>query len=165
MEWWEHLWLNEGFATWVGWLAVDHIFPEWNVWVSFVNEDMPRALYLDALRSSHPIEVAVNDPAEIHQIFDAISYYKGASVIRMLSSWLGVDVFLAGVRRYLRKHKLGNASTADLWEALSEEAGVDVSQFMTLWTKRVGVSRLLSASEFQLMLYELALFEVPCTNR
>lgn len=165
MEWWEHLWLNEGFATWVGWLAVDHIFPEWNVWVSFVNEDMPRALYLDALRSSHPIEVAVNDPAEIHQIFDAISYYKGASVIRMLSSWLGVDVFLAGVRRYLRKHKLGNASTADLWEALSEEAGVDVSQFMALWTKRVGVSRLLSASEFQLMLYELALFEVPCTNR
>ncbi|KAI9491733.1 aminopeptidase [Zychaea mexicana] len=138
MEWWEHLWLNEGFATWVGWLAVDHIFPEWNVWVSFVNEDVPRALNLDALRSSHPIEVAVNDPAEIHQIFDAISYYKGASVIRMLSSWLSVDTFLAGVRRYLQKHKLGNASTTDLWNALSEEAGVDVSKFMTLWTKSVG---------------------------
>ncbi|KAG0164361.1 Aminopeptidase 2 mitochondrial [Apophysomyces sp. BC1034] len=138
MEWWDHLWLNEGFATWVGWLAVDHIFPDWDVWTSFVNEDMPRALNLDALRSSHPIEVAVNDPAEIHQIFDAISYYKGASVIRMLSSWLGVDTFLAGVRRYLHRHKLGNASTNDLWVALSEEAGVDVSNFMTLWTKRVG---------------------------
>ncbi|ORE08615.1 hypothetical protein BCV72DRAFT_86089 [Rhizopus microsporus var. microsporus] len=138
MEWWDHLWLNEGFATWVGWLAVDEIFPEWEVWTSFVNNDMPRALSLDALRSSHPIEVAVNDPAEIHQIFDAISYYKGASVIRMLSSWLGIDTFLAGVRRYLRRHKLGNASTGDLWAALSEEANQDVSQFMTLWTKRIG---------------------------
>ncbi|KAG0173479.1 hypothetical protein DFQ28_007122 [Apophysomyces sp. BC1034] len=138
MEWWEHLWLNEGFATWVGWLAVDSIFPEFNVWTSFVNDDMPRALNLDALRSSHPIEVAVNDPSEIHQIFDAISYYKGASVIRMLSSWLGVDTFMAGVRRYLHRHKFGNASTNDLWTALSEEAGVDVSQFMVLWTQRVG---------------------------
>ncbi|KAI8393953.1 aminopeptidase [Radiomyces spectabilis] len=138
MEWWDHLWLNEGFATWVGWLAVDQIFPDWDVWTSFVNEDMPRALNLDALRSSHPIEVAVNDPAEIHQIFDAISYYKGASVIRMLSSWLGVETFLAGVRRYIQRHKLANASTNDLWTALSEEAGVDVSKFMTLWTKRVG---------------------------
>ncbi|KAI8578103.1 hypothetical protein K450DRAFT_249048 [Umbelopsis ramanniana AG] len=138
MEWWDHLWLNEGFATWVGWLAVDHVFPDWDVWTSFVNEDMPRALSLDALRSSHPIEVAVNDPAEIHQIFDAISYYKGASVIRMLSSWLGVDVFLAGVRRYLHRHKFGNASTGDLWAALSEVAGVDVSKFMQLWTKNVG---------------------------
>ncbi|KAG1469429.1 hypothetical protein G6F56_003261 [Rhizopus delemar] len=138
MEWWDHLWLNEGFATWVGWLAVDQIFPEWEVWTSFVNEDMPRALTLDALRSSHPIEVTVNDPAEIHQIFDAISYYKGASVIRMLSSWLGVDTFLAGVRLYIQRHKLGNASTGDLWTALSEEAKLDVSEFMTLWTKRVG---------------------------
>jgi aminopeptidase 2 len=138
MEWWDHLWLNEGFATWVGWLAVDNIFPEWDVWTSFVNEDMPRALSLDALRSSHPIEVTVNDPAEIHQIFDAISYYKGASVIRMLSSWLGVETFLAGVRLYIRRHKWGNASTGDLWISLSEEANVDVSKFMTLWTKRVG---------------------------
>ncbi|KAI9303207.1 aminopeptidase [Cunninghamella echinulata] len=138
MKWWNELWLNESFATWVGWLAVDNIFPDWDVWTSFVNEDMPRALNLDALRSSHPIDVAVNDPAEIHQIFDAISYYKGASVIRMLSSWLGVETFLAGVRRYVRRHKLSNASTDDLWDALSEQAGVDVSQFMDLWTKRVG---------------------------
>lgn len=138
MEWWDHLWLNEGFATWVGWLAVDNIFPDWDVWTSFVNEDMPRALNLDALRSSHPIEVTVNDPAEIHQIFDAISYYKGASVIRMLSSWLGVETFLKGVRLYVQRHKWGNASTNDLWIALSEEANVDVSKFMTLWTKRVG---------------------------
>ncbi|RUS32674.1 hypothetical protein BC938DRAFT_474639 [Jimgerdemannia flammicorona] len=99
---------------------------------------MPRALTLDALRSSHPIEVAVGEAEEIRQIFDAISYTKGASVIRMLSSWLGVDVFLAGIRRYLHRHKYQNAKTLDLWNALSEEAGVDVGVFMHLWTKRVG---------------------------
>ncbi|CAO3593307.1 unnamed protein product [Absidia cylindrospora] len=149
MKWWNELWLNESFATWVGWLAVDDIYPDWDVWTSFVNEDMPRALNLDALRSSHPIDVAVNDPAEIHQIFDAISYYKGASVIRMLSSWLGVETFLAGVRRYVRRHKLSNASTDDLWVALSEEAGVDVSKFMDLWTKRVGYPVLCVTQESQ----------------
>ncbi|CAO3614306.1 unnamed protein product [Cunninghamella blakesleeana] len=138
MQWWNELYLNEAFATWVGWLATDHLFPEWDIWTSFVNEDMPRALKLDSLRSSHPIEVDVADAAEIHQIFDAISYDKGASVIRMLSSWLGVDTFLAGVRRYIQKHKWANASSNDLWSALSEEAQLDVSKFMTLWTKRVG---------------------------
>ncbi|KAI8341908.1 peptidase family M1-domain-containing protein [Chlamydoabsidia padenii] len=138
MQWWNELYLNEAFATWVGWLAVDHIYPEWDIWTSFVNDDMPRALKLDALRSSHAIEVDVADASEIHQIFDAISYDKGASVIRMLSSWLGVDTFLAGVRRYIQKHKLGNASSNDLWMALYEETGMDVSKFMTLWTKHVG---------------------------
>ncbi|RUP43712.1 hypothetical protein BC936DRAFT_136832 [Jimgerdemannia flammicorona] len=138
MEWWDHLWLNEGFATWVGWLAADNLNPDWDVWTAFVDGDMPRALVLDSLRSSHPIEVAVCDPSEINQIFDAISYHKGASVIRMLSSWLGVDVFLAGVRRYLHRHKYGNASTGDLWNALGEEAGIDVGGFMQLWTKEIG---------------------------
>ncbi|ORX60726.1 aminopeptidase [Hesseltinella vesiculosa] len=138
MQWWNELYLNEAFATWVGWLAVDHIYPEWDIWTSFVNDDMPRALKLDSLRSSHPIEVDVADASEIHQIFDAISYDKGASVIRMLSSWLGVDTFLAGVRRYIQRHKWENASSDNLWTALSEEAGLDVSKFMTLWTKHVG---------------------------
>ncbi|KAI8393668.1 aminopeptidase [Radiomyces spectabilis] len=138
MAWWDHLWLNEGFATWVGWLAVDKLFPEWNVWTSFVVEDMQKGLQLDALRSSHPIEVVVNDPSEIHQIFDSISYSKGASVIRMLSSWLGVDTFLAGVRRYVQLHKYDNASTDDLWAALGEVAGVNVSAVMTMWTAQVG---------------------------
>ncbi|RKP12682.1 peptidase M1, membrane alanine aminopeptidase [Piptocephalis cylindrospora] len=86
MEWWSHLWLNEGFATWVGELACDHIHPEWDVWTRFVVDDVQRGLHLDSLRSSHPIEVEVRDAAEIGQIFDAISYSKGGSVIRMLSS-------------------------------------------------------------------------------
>ncbi|KAF9157238.1 hypothetical protein DFQ26_008950 [Actinomortierella ambigua] len=139
MEWWDHLWLNEGFATWVGTLAVDHLFPDWDTWATFVVDDFQRGLNLDSLRSSHPIEVPVADPHEIHQIFDAISYSKGASVIRMLSNWLTLDVFLAGIRRYLKKHIYQNASTDDLWNALSEESGINVREFMNTWTRVIGV--------------------------
>ncbi|KAG0220143.1 peptidase family M1-domain-containing protein [Mortierella sp. GBAus27b] len=139
MEWWDHLWLNEGFATWVGTLAVDHLFPEWDTWPSFIVSDMQRGISLDSLRSSHPIEVPVSDPHEIHQIFDSISYSKGASVIRMLSNWLTVDVFLAGIRRYLKKHTYKNATTDDLWAALSEESKIDVGEFMKTWTRVIGL--------------------------
>ncbi|RHZ45063.1 hypothetical protein Glove_692g11 [Diversispora epigaea] len=138
MEWWDHLWLNEGFATWVGYLAVDKIFPDWDIWTQFVSEAFQRGLQLDSLKSSHQIEVPVNDPSEISQIFDAISYYKGASVIRMLSNYLGENVFLAGVRRYLKKHEYGNASTNDLWNSLAEESGKDISEFISIWTRKVG---------------------------
>ncbi|KAG0040333.1 hypothetical protein BGZ82_003638 [Podila clonocystis] len=139
MEWWDHLWLNEGFATWVGTLAVDHLFPDWDTWANFTINEYQQGLSLDSLRSSHPIEVPVADPHEIHQIFDAISYSKGASVIRMLSNWLTVDVFLAGIRRYLKKHIYQNATTNDLWDALKEESGVDVREFMDTWTRVIGV--------------------------
>ncbi|RIA85787.1 aminopeptidase [Glomus cerebriforme] len=138
MEWWTHLWLNEGFATWVGYLAVDKLFPDWEIWNQYVTDGFQRGLQLDSLRSAHPIEVPVNDSSEIHQIFDAISYYKGANVIRMLSTFLGEKVFLSGVKRYLMRHKFSNASTNDLWKALTEESGNDVSKFMTLWTKMPG---------------------------
>jgi aminopeptidase 2 len=138
MEWWSDLWLNEGFATWVGNYAVDKLFPEWHFWDTFVVEDVQSGLSLDCLRSSHPIEVEVQDPAEIDQIFDDISYSKGGSVIRMLSAYLTEDVFLEGIRQYLKKHAYGNASTADLWAQLSETSGQDVSEFMNLWTKQTG---------------------------
>ncbi|CAG8673014.1 3737_t:CDS:10, partial [Ambispora leptoticha] len=138
MEWWDHLWLNEGFATWVGYLAIDEIFPEWDIWTQYVVESYQLGLQLDSLRSSHPIEVPVNNPSEILQIFDAISYHKGSSVIRMLASYLDVDVFYAGIRRYLKAHLYGNASTNDLWENLSKESGHDVGRYMAGWTRKVG---------------------------
>ncbi|KAJ2304909.1 hypothetical protein IWW54_005250, partial [Coemansia sp. RSA 2705] len=138
MEWWSELWLNEGFATWVGTLAVDHVFPEYHVWTQFLVDDLQRALALDALRSSHPIQVPVRRSAEISQIFDAISYSKGASAIRMLSSYIGLDSFFRGVRAYLKKHQYANASTRDLWDALSEASGVDVTAFMAIWTGTIG---------------------------
>ncbi|KAJ2493003.1 hypothetical protein IWW37_001007 [Coemansia sp. RSA 2050] len=138
MEWWSELWLNEGFATWVGTLAVDHVYPEYHIWTQFLVDDLQRALALDALRSSHPIQVPVRRSSEISQIFDAISYSKGGSAIRMLSSYIGLESFFKGVRAYLRKHKYANASTEDLWIALSEASGVNVSQFMALWTRTIG---------------------------
>ncbi|KAJ1919335.1 hypothetical protein H4219_002023 [Mycoemilia scoparia] len=138
MEWWSELWLNEGFATWVGTLAVDYIYPEWNSWTTFIVDDFDRALQLDSKRSSHPIQVPVPRSSQITQIFDAISYSKGASTIRMLSSFIGLDTFLKGIRQYLKKHKYNNASTDDLWSALSDASGQDVSKFMNLWTKQVG---------------------------
>ncbi|KAF9100853.1 Aminopeptidase 2 mitochondrial [Mortierella sp. AM989] len=138
MDWWDYLWLNEGFATWVGNLAVSKFFPEWDNWSYFIADGFQMGLALDALRSSHPIEVPCKHPHEIHQIFDAISYYKGASCIRMLSSWLGLDVFLEGIRIYMKKHAYKNTSTEDLWAALSEASGTDVGQFMNAWIKQVG---------------------------
>ncbi|OMH84586.1 Aminopeptidase 1 [Zancudomyces culisetae] len=148
MEWWSELWLNEGFATWVGNLAVDYVFPEWQTWTQFLVDDYSRALTMDSMRSSHAIQVPVKRPADISQIFDIISYSKGASTIRMLSAYLGLDTFLQGIRLYLSRHKYDNASTDDLWAALSETSGRDVAKFMKLWTKTVGYPLLtVSASE------------------
>jgi aminopeptidase 2 len=90
------------------------------------------------LRSSHPIEVPVKRADEISQIFDAISYSKGSCVLRMISKYLGEDVFMEGIRRYLKKHAFGNTQTGDLWAALSDASGKDVEQVMDIWTKKVG---------------------------
>ena len=138
MDWWNELWLNEGFATWVGWYAVDHFYPEHQVWSQFVTEAMQTAQTLDALRASHAVEVAVRDALEVAQIFDAISYLKGSSVIRMLVAHLGIQDFLQGIAAYLKKHAYGNAKTVDLWAALSESSGKDVTNFMDPWIRKIG---------------------------
>jgi puromycin-sensitive aminopeptidase len=138
MEWWTHLWLNEGFATWAAELAVDHLFPSWQQWMQFVSTTFAAALRLDALRSSHPIEVEIARAQQVNEIFDAISYCKGASVIRMLANYLGLEVFRDGLRRYLRKFTYGNASTDDLWHALEEESGKPIAQMMRSWTRQTG---------------------------
>ncbi|KAH9882917.1 hypothetical protein J1614_000283 [Plenodomus biglobosus] len=138
MDWWSELWLNEGFATWVGWLAIDHLYPDWNVWGQFVTDSVQQAFALDALRTSHPIEVPVYDGLEVDQIFDHISYLKGSSVIRMLSAHLGEKVFLQGVADYLKAHQYSNATTNDLWSALSKASGQDVNSFMDFWVRKIG---------------------------
>ncbi|KAJ6004839.1 Alanine/arginine aminopeptidase [Penicillium herquei] len=138
MDWWNELWLNEGFATWVGWLAVDHFHPDWNIWSQFVAEGVQQAFHLDSLRASHPIEVPVRNALEVDQIFDHISYLKGSSVIRMLSVHLGRETFLRGVADYLKSHAYGNATTNDLWSALSKASGQDVHAFMDPWIRKIG---------------------------
>ncbi|TIB62326.1 hypothetical protein E3P77_03857 [Wallemia ichthyophaga] len=136
---WHGLWLNEAFATLVGEIIViDRIRPEWKVYSEFITQHLHRALDLDALKSSHPIQVPVKDPATINQIFDAISYSKGGSVLRMLSNMVGEETFLKGVSIYLKKHLYGNAETQDLWNGIAEAAGIDVQAIMDPWTLKQG---------------------------
>ncbi|EXB57658.1 Puromycin-sensitive aminopeptidase [Morus notabilis] len=137
MEWWTHLWLNEGFATWVSYLATDSLFPEWKVWTQFLDESV-EGLRLDGLEESHPIEVEINHASEIDEIFDAISYRKGASVIRMLQSYLGAEPFQRSLASYIKKHAYSNAKTEDLWDALEEGSGEPVNRLMNSWTKQQG---------------------------
>lgn len=147
MDWWDELWLNEGFATWVGWHAVDHLHPEWQVWAQFVNEGMEAAFRLDGIRASHPIHVPVRDALDINQIFDSISYLKGCSAIRMLANHLGVETFLKGVSNYLKAHAYGNAKTQALWQALGDASGKDVNEIMHPWISKIGHPVLTVAEE------------------
>lgn len=138
MDFWDGLWLNEGFATWMSWYSCNEFYPEWKVWQTFVIDTLQGALGLDGLRSSHPIEVPVHRAEDINQIFDAISYSKGSAVLRMISKYLGEDTFIDGVRRYIKKHAWGNTKTSDLWDALGEASGKDVAHVMDIWTKNIG---------------------------
>ena len=138
MAWWNDLWLNESFASWIGDKAVDSIYPEWEMWTQFVSSDTNTALSLDGLKNSHPIEQKVNDPAEIGQLFDAISYSKGGSILRMLEHFLGEETFRDGLRSYISKHQYGNAVTEDLWNALSANSNANVSKIMNTWVQQTG---------------------------
>lgn len=138
MEWWNGLWLNEGFATWMSWFSCNEFYPDWRVWETYVGDNLQSSLGLDALRSSHPIEVPVSKADEINQIFDAISYSKGSSVLKMLANYVGEDNFIKGVSEYLKLHKYSNTKTEDLWDALEKASGKNVAKVMDTWTKKVG---------------------------
>lgn len=138
MKWWDELWLNEGFATWVGYAAVDFLYPEWDIFKEFVSQSLQTALNLDSLRNSHPIEVPVVDALDIDQVFDTISYLKGASTILMISNYLGTDLFLKGVALYLKRNEFGNATSHDLWGAIGEVANLPIDHVMNSWIKKVG---------------------------
>ena len=138
MKWWNDLWLNESFASWMGDKAVDAIHPEWDMWTQFLTSDTASAFSLDGLTNSHPIEQEVNNPAEIGQLFDAISYSKGGSVLRMLEDYIGAESFRVGISNYLNKHSYGNAETSDLWDALGEASGKPVAEVMNSWVQQTG---------------------------
>lgn len=138
MEWWTHLWLNEGFASYIEYLAVDELFPEWDIWTQFATNDTGIALRLDGLKNTHPVEVVVHHPDEIGEIFDAISYSKGASIIRMLADYLGHDKFRDGLRYYLKKHSYKNTETIHLWEAFEKVSKKKVTKIMRNWTGKSG---------------------------
>ena len=138
MKWWNDLWLNESFASWMGDKATDWLHPEWDMWTQFLTHDTNRGLSLDGLANSHPIEQDVKNPAEIGQLFDAISYSKGASILRMLEQFLGEETFKSGLRNYLKEHAYANATTHDLWKSLEEASGLPVNQIMESWTTQTG---------------------------
>ncbi|XP_050529009.1 puromycin-sensitive aminopeptidase isoform X2 [Daktulosphaira vitifoliae] len=138
MEWWTHLWLNEGYASFVEFLCVEYLFPEYDIWTQFVTDTYIRSLELDALNNSHPIEIPVGHPSEIDEIFDDISYNKGASVIRMLHNFIGDEDFRKGMNLYLTKHQYSNTFTEDLWAALEEASNKPVKAVMSTWTLQKG---------------------------
>ncbi|MGI0087774.1 MAG: M1 family metallopeptidase [Nitrosotalea sp.] len=138
MKWWNDLWLNESFATFMATKAVDKIYPKWDFWDQFLISEMTGGLSLDSLKSSHPIDVDVKSPAEVRQIFDEISYNKGGSVIMMLENFIGQENFQKGLHSYLKKHEYSNATTEDLWNSLGAASKKPVRQMMNTWVKQVG---------------------------
>lgn len=142
-KWWDDLWLNEGFATFVEFLGVDYIEPEWRIHEQFVTEELHDCLKVDSLPSSHQISIPVNSPQEINEIFDYISYMKGGAVIRMMEHFLTRPIFTKGLNNYLKTLKYSNAEQADLWRHLTEAQEndsnrVDIGPVMNTWTLQVG---------------------------
>ncbi|KAL7752420.1 hypothetical protein RI367_001954 [Sorochytrium milnesiophthora] len=138
---WDDLWLNEGFAMWAGTLGISKLFPEWDIWTSFLLEAQGTALEYDKPRSSHPMHVDMLDPQEVMEAMlrrDTILYDKSASVFHMLNNWLGPDIFLKGIRHYLTKHQYSNVIPSDLWDALAQVSGQDVRSFMNRWITVIG---------------------------
>ena len=132
MKWWNGLWLNEAFATFMELAAVDEFRPDWQRWVAFTNE-RAAAFAVDSLASTRPIEFPVHSPEEAEGMFDLLTYQKGASVLRMLEQYLGHDGFRAGIRLYLKTHEFANAETTELWDAIEEATGEPVRHIMDTW--------------------------------
>src|SRR5581483_9509968 len=137
MKWWDDLWLNEAFATWMAFKIVDDWKPEWRMWNNF-EPHRAAALALDALANTHPIYAEVENAAQATENFDAITYEKGASVVRMIEHYLGPQKFRVGVRSYIRRHREANAVAADLWRALEQASGQPVAQVAKVWIRQPG---------------------------
>ncbi|KAJ6638248.1 Aminopeptidase N [Pseudolycoriella hygida] len=145
-KWWNLLWLNEGFASYMEYLGVDAIEPKWKSMEQFVVHELQGVFLLDSLSSSHKIEVEVKNPEEINEIFDRISYGKGATILRMMDHFLTTAVFRAGLTNYLNKLSYGVADQDDLWSFFTEEArkaqvfdnSTSVKEIMDTWTLQTG---------------------------
>jgi aminopeptidase N len=137
MRWWDDIWLNEGFATWMANRPLQAWKPEWNIAVDEELETQ-KALTLDALQSTHAIRSAVSTPAEIDAAFDPISYEKGAAVLRMIEHYVGADAFRTGINTYLQAHAYGNATSEDFWNAIAAASGKPVDRILPTFITQVG---------------------------
>ncbi|VDN01448.1 unnamed protein product [Thelazia callipaeda] len=138
MKWWTDLWLKEGFASFMEYMFVSANYPCFKIWLHFVNDELAAGFELDSLRNSHPIEVEIDNPNELDEIYDSITYAKSNSINRMLCNYLDEAVFQKGLQIYLEKFKYRNAETNDLWRALSEASGQDITKLMSTWTQQMG---------------------------
>src|SRR5438128_2021356 len=147
MGWWDNLWLNEGFASWMGSKCTAHFNPDWEIWMArTVQRDPTRrsgiakevAMEGDARSTTHPIQQPIANEAEANSAFDDITYRKGESFLRMLESFLGENIFGDGIRRYIAAHKYSNSTTADLWNALGKASGKPVGEIAAAWTEQPG---------------------------
>jgi aminopeptidase N len=138
MAWWDNLWLNEGFASWMGTKCNDHFNPQWRIWLR-ANSAKEHAMATDALSTTHPIQQPVRTESEADSAFDEITYQKGQSFLRMLESYLGEEDFRAGIRAYTQAHKFSNSTTADLWSALAGSSKKPVSAIAASWTEQPGL--------------------------
>jgi puromycin-sensitive aminopeptidase len=137
MAWWDDLWLNEAFATWMAYKIVDDWRPSWRIWMDF-EAGKGAALALDALVSAHPIRAEIKNAEEAGESFDAITYEKGGAVLRMLEGFLGADRFRDGIRLYMRRHREGNATADNLWAALGEASGQPILEMANGWIRQTG---------------------------
>ena len=137
MVWWDDLWLNEAFATWMAYKIVDQWRPEWRVWMDF-EVGKGAALHLDALKSAHPIRAEIHNAEEAGESFDAITYEKGGAVLRMIEGYLGEEKFRDGIRLYMRKHRESNATADDLWGALAQSSGQPILELANGWIRTTG---------------------------
>ncbi|MEM0141241.1 MAG: M1 family metallopeptidase [Thermoplasmatales archaeon] len=147
MKWWDDLWLNESFATFVGYKILSKLYPEWNLWQDFLREETLSSMSKDSLMGTHPVRVPVKSPDEISEIFDEISYGKGASVLRMIEEYIGEEKFREGVYRYLKHFEYSNATSEDLWTSLSEVSKKDISSLMKSWLEKEGLPVVTVSSE------------------
>ncbi len=137
MAWWDDLWLNEAFATWMAYKIVDDWRPSWRIWMDF-EAGKGAALALDALVSAHPIRAEIKNAEEAGESFDAITYEKGGAVLRMLEGFLGAERFRDGIRLYMRRHREANATADDLWSALEESSGQPILAMANGWIRQTG---------------------------
>ncbi len=137
MAWWDNLWLNEGFASWMAAKATDHFHPEWRPYLNGIAE-REGVLNLDARKTTHPIQTRIDNESQAANAFDAITYEKGQGFLRMLEDYLGEDAFRKGIRDYMAAHKYSNTTSQDLWNALEKASGKPVGQLASDWTTQPG---------------------------
>lgn len=153
MQWWDGIWLNEAFASFMELKATDAMRPDWKRWLLFAAVERPWAFRVDALRSTRPVEFEVRSPEEANEMFDALTYGKGCSVLRMMEQFIGEDAFRDGVGTYLRRHAYSNTVTRDLWSGLESASRLAVGEIMDSWIHQPGFPALhVDADDSRLLL-------------